>query len=133
MIVAQKDGFEQKLADLIEVSGNRVTTEQEGFDTLIEFYRGQLDDTISSETGALTQAIDDAIQLFELTLNQSTDTLDGALDQAHEEIETFLDQRLDWWNKQREHEIVHAKYTNPDSYYIYNLLRLIQAKDDAVQ
>ena len=44
-----------------------------------------------------------------------------------------MEERLDWWSKQKEHELIHAKFTNPDSYYIYNLLRLVQAKDDAVQ
>ena len=58
--------------------------------------------------------------------------MQGILSAAREAICDFLDTRLEWWNAQKEHELVHAKFTNPDSYYIYHLLRLIGAKDDAV-
>jgi hypothetical protein len=79
----------------------------------------------------MEDAIADAIASFNGTLADAAAQFNQVTDDATAAHEADLQARLDWWNEQKAHELKHAKWTK-DSYYRYQLMRLIAAKDSDV-
>jgi hypothetical protein len=57
--------------------------------------------------------------------------LESALTEATATLETRLEERLAWWNEQKDYQLKQASWTK-DSYYRFHLIMLVQAKDEAV-
>jgi len=90
---------------------------------------------VEAEKARLTQemsdAIADSIASFEATLAKGKADCDAARQAAQDCLYAFIDARLADWGAKADAERINAEWQE-DSYYRYNLLRLLGEKQDAI-
>jgi hypothetical protein len=80
---------------------------------------------------AMNGAIDSAVTSFQGTLDGQKADIESATDDAEAALEAFLQERLADWQEKHDWELDQAKWQR-DSYWRYNLIKLLEAKNDAV-
>ena len=79
----------------------------------------------------MEDAIEKAEAAMELALLKAKNDLNKELTRAKDAFYAFIDDRLGHWAEKYEYETINAKWQE-DSYYRYNLLKLLQAKQKAI-
>jgi hypothetical protein len=131
MIVAEKEGFEHAIDDIYEYFDIKSEKEAGAHNDATDRAEANFEDAITEARADMTAAISQALEQFTNFLADAKTAFDGVLAEATGRLEALLAERLAGWNAQKDHELKHAKWTK-DSYYRYHLLKLVQAKDEAV-
>ena len=131
MIVALKAEFEAAVESTLDAADARVAAEQEAGDAASAQAWMAFEDEATRLTGEMADALSAALVSFEATLANAKSAIEAETDRAEAALEAYLQDRLVVWADKMAHEAKRAK-AQKDSYYRYNLLRLLQAKDDAV-
>jgi hypothetical protein len=80
---------------------------------------------------AMNSAISAAVESFDGTLADQKADIEASTDAAEAALEAFLQERLADWKVKHDWELDQAKWQK-DSYWRYNLIKLLEAKNDAV-
>jgi hypothetical protein len=131
-IVDEKKRFEDAIQATLDDFEARALAAQEAGDAAALAAAEEYGAEAARLTAEMEAAIAAAIESFNNTLAEAAAEFTRVTDEATASLEAHLQERLDWWLTQMEHELKHAKWTK-DSYYRYHLLRLIQAKDEDVR
>ena len=73
-----------------------------------------------------------ALATFEAALQEAKDAMQAECERATAALNAFIAERLAVWEEKYTYEEINAKWQE-DSYYRYNLLRLLKAKDEAIR
>lgn len=110
---------------------DRVAAEQAAGDAANADARAELDAEFDRLTNEMSQAIDEAIASFEQTLADAKAAQMASGADATNALNDFIDARLAIWAEKANAESTNAKWQE-DSYYRYSLIRLLQAKQTAI-
>jgi formate dehydrogenase maturation protein FdhE len=108
--------------------------EQEALDAqdAYEAARGDLQAAAVDARSLVNTAITDATDEFAGVLSQAEADMAAEIARAKAALETKLQERLDLWQEKHDWELDQAKWQR-DSYWRYHLIKLLNAKDDAVK
>ena len=109
----------------------RVAEEQGKGEAAIEEDWEELRAEFARLTAEMDQAIADAIYECEQILSRARDSQEGSIADSTSDLYDFIDARLAAWGAQANQERNNAEWQE-DSYYRYNLIRLLQAKQQAI-
>ena len=131
-IAQKKDDFEQQVIATLQMMQNRVLAErQAGAEAAVEA-QAELDGEFARLTQEMEEALAAAQASFELTLSGGKDAMAGETARATNALNAFIAERLAAWQEKYTYEEINAKWQE-DSYYRYNLLRLLAAKQQAIE
>ena len=130
-ITGKKEQFERVVVEALQNMHDRVIKEKADAEVAYNEARAELDALMEK----LTQEMEDAIAAAKASMEE---TLAGAKQDEADEIQratdalfAFIEARLADWGDKADREELNAKWQE-DSYYRYNLLRLLQEKKQAI-
>ena len=130
-IAQKKDEFEATVIATLQMMQNRVLAEQQAGDEAAAAARADLDGEATRLESEMEDALAAAQASFELTLTGGKDALAGEGARATTALNAFIATRLALWQEKYTYEEINAKWQE-DSYYRYNLLRLLAEKQEAI-
>jgi hypothetical protein len=130
-----KEEYEAAIVARLEAMQNRVAAEQADGDEANAAAWAELQGEFDRLRAEMRQAVGDALAACEQILADARAAQEASIGAATDALYAFIDGRLAAWAAQHAQESANAQWQE-DSYYRYNLLRLLQAKqqsiDDAV-
>ena len=131
-IAQKKDEFEQQVIATLQMMQNRVLAERQAGEEAAAEAQAELDGEFARLTQEMEEALAAAQASFELTLSGGKDAMAGETARATNALNAFIAERLAAWQEKYTYEEINAKWQE-DSYYRYNLLRLLAAKQEAIE
>lgn len=128
-IAAKKDEFEAGVLSALATMYDRVLAEQDAGDAAYDAARAEFDAEVARITAEMEDALAGAQAAFDAALGGSG--LADAAAAATDALNAFIDERLAVWAEKYAQEEANAKWQE-DSYYRYNLLRLLAGKQTAI-
>jgi hypothetical protein len=132
MIVAEKERLFESVERTLANAEQRDADERDAGDLAAENAISAFNDESARLIGEMDSAILDGIDALNEELHQAQSDMEAAVDAAEAELELYLKGRLADWEEKYDWEKQQALYQR-DSYWRYHLLKLAQAKDDAVR
>ena len=126
-----KDEYEAAIVATLQAMQERVAAEQADGDAANAAAWAELHGEFDRLTAEMEQAIVDALAACEQILADARASQEGSIAAATDALYAFIDARLAAWAAQSAQETANAQWQE-DSYYRYNLLRLLQAKQQAI-
>jgi hypothetical protein len=132
MIVAEKESLFASVERTLANAEQRDAEERDAGDLAAENAISAFNDESARLIGEMDSAILDGIDALNEALHQAQSDMEAAVDAAEAELELYLKGRLADWEEKYDWEKQQALWQR-DSYWRYHLLKLAQAKDDAVR
>jgi hypothetical protein len=126
-----KDEYEAAIVATLQRMADRVAAEQAAGDAANDAAWAELQAEMDRLTAEMNQAIADATAACEDILAAARAAQNASIAAATDALHAFIESRLAAWNAQSAQETANAKWQE-DSYYRYSLLRLLRAKQDAI-
>ena len=130
-IAAKKDEYEALIQRTLQEMEDRVRAEQAAGDAATAAARAELDAEQERLLAEMNAAITQALADMETVLAVAKQNMADEIQRARSALYAFIDARLAEWGEKAHYEDINAKWQE-DSYYRYNLLRLLNAKQAAV-
>jgi hypothetical protein len=130
-ITAKKDEYEAAIVATLQRMEDRVHSEQDIGDAANDAAWAELQGEFDRLTGEMNQAITDRLADCEQILADARASQEESIQTATDALYAFIQGRCDAWAAQAGQERNNAEWQE-DSYYRYNLIRLLQAKQDAI-
>jgi len=126
-----KDEYEAAIVATLQAMQERVAAEMQDGDDANAAAWAELHGEFDRLTAEMAQAIADALAACEQILLNARAAQEASIAAATDALYAFIDARLAAWAAQHAQETANAQWQE-DSYYRYNLLRLLQAKQQAI-
>jgi hypothetical protein len=130
-IVDEKDRFYGVVKKTLDNGAARTAQELSDANDRYEGAMADFENQAGFSMEAMNGAIDSAVTSFQGTLDGQKADIESATDDAEAALEAFLQERLADWQEKHDWELDQAKWQR-DSYWRYNLIKLLEAKNDAV-
>ena len=130
-ITALKEEYEAAIVARLQAMEERVAAELVDGDAANAAAWAELQGEFDRLRAEMKEAVDQALVACEQILAAARAAQNESISNATEALYAFIDGRLAAWAAQHAQELANAQWQE-DSYYRYNLIRLLQAKQQAI-